>query len=502
MTLIKNKKLKDTIHNKVDVSNDNIANTNIKTNIIHNVNDNQYQQLWGGHYTGKIDKLCSDALSTIKFDWRFYNNSIKAYKAHIRMCVKRDVLNSKNGQALQDALDKIKKEINTGKIQINPQHCKNIHSFIKNLVIENVGATIGELLNIGYSEEEHDLTVLKLWMRDALDSTDLAIQNLQASCIDKAEANVKIVIPTYVHNQAGQAVSLAHYLMSYGEMLQRDRERIASTRMRLNTSPLGVHMGAGSSFDISRKMTSRALGFDKIAGNAMDVICDRDFAIEFMSTISICSTHLSKISQDLLNWNSPNTKFITFSTDFMSIDPFTQKARYAEVVEYIRSKSGTISGNLMNILMTLKGLDSSLSRDSNEIAEPIFNSHITLLNCLNIIAALVVDFKVNRKRTKERSQVPHSFGADILHWLLQNTSVDYTKALNITQKIITKAIEDGTKLSLLELNDLQKIEPQINDKIYSILIPLRAIIQKRTEGGTNHVNLRKSARVLRRKLTV
>lgn len=453
--------------------------------------------LWGGFFNNSTNELTKKMQRSLPVDKRLYAVAIESSKAQLRMHIKREIIGEQEGRKLIEGLDAVKKEISEGKFTFDYTQ-NDVYDNIEKRLAELCGNTV-ESLYVARSKNDQITGDLKLWVRDAYDSLDSGLQNLQAALIDKAEENVKTLMPGYTHMQVEQPISLGHQLMAYVEMLGRDRGRIKDARTRLNTSPYGSNALAGSAFHINREMVSRILGFDKAATNSIDSVTDRDYVVEFLSFASICSMHLSRIAEDLLFWHSPNNNFISFSDAFVVQSSITPYKRDPRIIELVRGRTGKVYGALVNILTTLKGLSVSFSDDLQEAAEPVFETYDALLNNVNVMAALIADFIVNRKEMKEAAQYGYSTAPDLVNWLIINTGMKPTKAINTTKKIVNLAIQKDSKLSLLELGELKAIEPKINDEIYSVLIPSRAVISRRSTAGTNPVQVRKAIRSARRR---
>ncbi len=453
--------------------------------------------LWGGFFNNSTNELTRKMLRSLPTDKRLYAVAIESTKAQLRMHIKREIISDAEGKKLIEGLDTVKKEISEGKFTFDVTQ-NDIYDNIEKRLTELCGSAV-ESLYIARSKNDQITGDLKLWVRDAYDSLDSALQNLQAALIDKAEENVKTLMPGYTHMQVEQPISLGHQLIAYVEMLGRDRGRTKDARARLNTSPYGSNALAGSAFHINREMVARILGFDKAATNSIDSVTDRDYVVEFLSFASICAMHLSRIAEDMLFWHSPNNNFISFSNEFVVQSAITPFKREPKIIELVRGRTGKIYGALVNMLTTLKGLSVSFSDDLQEAAEPAFEAYDTLLNNINIMAALTADFIVNRKEMKEAAQYGYSTAPDLVNWLIINTGMKPKKAINTTQKIVNLAIQKDSKLSLLELAELQAIEPKINDDIYSVLIASRAVISRRSTAGTNPVQVRKAIRSTRRR---
>lgn len=482
------------IKHKIVVNDNNAFYHNYQENILNS------QKLWGGYYTGDIKKLSAKITSSFSFDWRFYANVIKILKAHIRMCVKRSIISESDGTKIRNALDKIKRDIDSGKISLNIGEYKNIDECIRTLLYNEIGE-VAYNSNIANSFIENQITLTKIWMRDALDNIDLTIQSLEGAILDKAEAHVKTIFPSYAFGGTAQPISLAYHMMSYFEILNRDRGRIANARSRLNISPMGVVNGVGTSFEINRRMVAKELDFQGIAINGLDAVCNLDFMMEFITVMSICANNISKIGQDLLKFQSYGIELITFSDNLLNnVEKFNINARYPEIIEYAIAQSSSVLGHLNSVMITLNKSQTSVSQNLGEISESAFKSYKALVNVLNLLALLIADFSVNRKGGKELAQSSSNFYTDIFDWLIQNIKCSYQEASQIANNIISKSINDNIKLSLIELKDLQKIDSRITKDIYSVLITTRSIISRRSDGGSNNVRIRKHIRQARRTL--
>ncbi|CAL7960799.1 argininosuccinate lyase [Alphaproteobacteria bacterium] len=477
---------------KISVSSDS-SNLVSMLSQVESINKLQY-----GYHPDDLQTSDKPKLSISWHNKRLCSVIIDAYKAQIRMLVKRNIIPGGEGAEITLALDAINQSIMHEEAMPQTEDSHNVHAMIKKLLFSKIG-TKAKYLNILYSQQEMYVTSLRLWLRNAMDSLDPAIQNLQSALMDKSEMHIKTIMPSYVHASIGQPTSLGCYLMSYVEMFGRDRASIENVRKNTNRSPMGAYMGAGTSLEISRKMMASGLGFDEVIVNTVDAISDMDFVLGFLHMASICMMHLSRLAEELLIWQHPNSGFIYFSNAFLSADDILNMKYYPNVLEYVRSKSGAVYGNFINALTVMKSLHCGITQDVEEVLEPVIHSYDTLFKCVGIMEAVVVDFGVDRKQMKEKSQEPQGFAPDIVHWFLKSTNLDYNAAVDATRKIINYAIEHEKKLSLLEIHELQTIESSVNSDIYSTLIPSRAITSRRSQGGSNPVQMRKAVRAARKK---
>jgi argininosuccinate lyase len=280
--------------------------------------------------------------------------------------------------------------------------------------------------------------------------------------------------------------------------LGRDRSRIADARVRMNESPYSSGDISGTSFNYNIEMPARILGFSKASNNSVDAICSRDYAIEFLAIAANSIITLSRLSGEMIDWHSTSRKFIEFSNAFVEQSEVLPYKRDPEALEMIRAKSAKVCGGLSTVMMIVKGLPMEYSGDYREISEPVISSYDNLLNCLNTMSAMVADFTTNRKKMKEAASQEFSTTIDLVEWLLQNVTPSQSEAQRISREIVEYAITKGKKLSLLELTELKKIEPKINNDVYSALIPSRAMIGRRSGNGSNPVQIRKAIRAARR----
>ena len=480
---------------------------NINTNSLpSNSNDNAVSSiaqlevmaapLWGGQLNHSSNELVQKITNTFNYDKRFYSIAIDSIKAQLRMNVKREAIPDTHGKKLIEALDQIKKEFSEGKSSFDG-NIKNIYEHIHSRVNALAGASV-DYFNVARSNTNQSAGDFRLWVREAYDKIDSSLQNLQAALIDKSEETVKTIFPVTTNGQLTQPSSLGHYLMAFVEMFARDRSRIKDNRKRMNESPYASGDAVGNSFNLNREMVSRILGFDKACNNSIDAISDRDFAFDFMSLAAISSIHLSRLAQDLISWHGTQNSYISFPNEFVNQSEVIPYRRDPEALTAIRGKSSQALGALAGVASAMKNLSLEFSNDYSEICNPVIESYDTLLNSINAMSVLISNFTINRKQMKEAASQSFSTALDLVDWLIQNTGANYKQAQAKSRQLIEFAIKKGKKLSLLELDEIKSVEPKANDDIYSVLIPSRAIISRRSGNGSNPVQIRKAIRAARR----
>ncbi|MBS0235800.1 MAG: argininosuccinate lyase [Proteobacteria bacterium] len=450
--------------------------------------------VWGYHFDEGYNKLVRNSL-TSKKDIRLWALAIYSMQAQVRMLAKRSIVPDEISKQVIESLDIIKRQLTEGEAKIDSSYA-SVYEYIQSRLYEMLGDK-ADYAKVARSHDDQIVGDMKLWVREACDSLESGIRNLISALVHKAEENVKTNMP--IDSQKSDIpVSLAHVLMSYVDAFGRDVARIKDARSRANVSPYSSSI-AGTAFEINRSMVGKFLGFDEITTNSVDSVMDRDFIVEFLSVVSICATHLARMAQDLLNWSASGTRFIEFPGDFVKQHPILVNRRDAEVIEMVRSKTGSVYGSLINALTVLKGLPTGTSYDFTEMMEPAFDAYDATQNSLNIIAAIVTNFIVNRKNMKEAAQAEYSTAPDLTSWLIINLGMTVRDAEKTTRAIVDLAIARGKKLSLLELEELQSVDSRISDDIYGVLIPSRAVISRRSVGGSNPVQVRKAIRAARRR---
>lgn len=437
------------------------------------------------------NKIGRTFLNNMKASGRLFSVILDSFSAETRMKVKRNIIPDAAGKKIIDALGTIRKELTDGSAKIDGNH-SNIYSYIHARLSEILGET-ADYARIAYSQEDHNTGDLRAWVRNALDSLDSALQGLQEVLIGKAEENVKAVMPSSFATP-NPLTTLGLIIAGYVEMLGHDRSRIQDWKKRHNSSPFGLMNLSGSMFPINREMTSRILGFESVA-----ITNSKDDVAEFASLAALMAMQLGNLASEMLTWQSPALGYIEFSNDFITQNHLMDSKRDPESLELIRAKTSRIYGSLMSTLSLIKGLSIGSSRDIQELSEIAFDIYDTLHSSLNMMTALVSNFIVNRKNIKESIQMHYPTTPDIMNWLIMELGMPVRQAENVTKGIIEMAITKGKKLSLLDLSELRTLDSRITKEIYSVLIPSRSIVSKRSSGGPGPVQLKKALRHMRRR---
>ncbi len=444
--------------------------------------------MWGGRFAAGPAAVMQEINASIGFDKRLYRQDITGSKAHCAMLVKAGILSEADGKAITDGLTTILNEIEAGTFPFSVE-LEDIHMNVEARLKVLIGDTAGRL-HTGRSRNDQVATDFKLWVRDALDTTDAALEHLQAALVTQAEANTDAVMPGFTHLQTAQPVTFGHHMLAYVEMFGRDRGRIMDARKRMNECPLGAAALAGTSFPIDRFMTAEALGFDAPTRNSLDSVSDRDFALEAMSAAAIVGIHLSRLAEELVIWTSAQFNFVRLPDSFSTGSSIMPQKRNPDAAELCRAKVGRLIGDLNALLIVMKGLPLAYSKDMQDDKEPTFEAFDTLGLCLTAMTGMIAELTVNREILKDAAGKAFATATDLADWVVRVLNVPFRDAHHITGTLVKMAEDKGCDLIDLSLADMQSVEPRITDDIFSVLTVESSAASRTSYGGTSPDNVR------------
>jgi len=446
--------------------------------------------LWGGHFDQGPARIMEQINQSISFDKKLYRQDIAGSIAHCTMLIAQDIIPAADGNVILAGLKQILQEIEAGQFTFKAE-LEDIHMNVESRLHEIIGDSAGKL-HTARSRNDQVATDLRLWVRDMLDVLDARLKDLQAALITRAEEHAATIMPGFTHLQTAQPVTLGHHLLAYVEMLGRDRSRVVDCRKRMNECPLGAAALAGTSFPIDRHKTAELMGFDRPTANSLDSVSDRDFALEFLSLSALCAVHLSRFAEELVIWSSAGFKFITLSNAFTSGSSIMPQKRNPDAAELVRAKTGRIAGNFNGLLMVMKGLALTYSKDMQEDKEPVFDTAENLQLCIAAMTGMVLDFTANEDAMRLAAAAGYSTATDIADWLVKNLGLPFRKCHHITGRIVKIAEERGCRLDELSLEDMQGIEPAITKAIFEVLSVDNSVVSRVSFGGTAPVNVKKA----------
>ncbi|MHA1536163.1 MAG: argininosuccinate lyase, partial [Alphaproteobacteria bacterium] len=398
------------------------------------------------------------------------------------------IITTQDGRAIVKGLDTILQEIESGAFDFKPA-LEDIHMNIEARLSELIGEAAGRL-HTARSRNDQVASDLRLWVRDALDRLDRALQAMQAALIGQAEAHADTIMPGFTHLQTAQPVTFGHHMLAYVEMFGRDRGRAGDCRARLNESPLGAGALAGTSFPIDREMTAASLGFDRPAANSLDAVSDRDFALEYLSLAAIAAIHLSRLAEEIVIWSSAAFGFVSLSDSFSTGSSMMPQKRNPDAAELVRAKAGRVIGALAGLLVVLKGLPMAYSKDMQEDKEPLFDAADTLELMLAAMAGMVGDLRIDKQAMREGAQAGYSTATDLADWLVRELGLPFREAHHITGQIVKLAEGSDCRLDELELAAMQKIDPRITRSVFAVLSAENSLASRTSFGGAAPKNVR------------
>ena len=447
------------------------------------------QAIWNTRIKKKTSSLFQKLGSSINIDKRLFKEDIKGSIAHVEMLFKQKIISFKIKNKIIYGLQKITNEISKNKFQFNEKY-EDIHMNIEMRLFEIIGDEAG-YIHTARSRNDQVITDLKMWMKTSSKEINDDLDKLIKTILKIAEKNITTIMPGSTHLKNAQAISFGHYLMSYVEMFLRDKKRLENNLLSLNENPLGVSALTGTSFNIDRNLTTKKLGFKNPTNNSVDTISDRDFVLDFLYAISVCSMHLSRIAEDMIIWNSDAFNLINLSDKVVTGSSIMPQKKNPDSLEYLRGKTGIIFGNLFSMLTILKGLPLSYFKDLQDDKEIVFKSFDTITNCLKIMNEVFNNLSPNKKKMLELSNLGYLTATDLADYLVKKHSMTFREAYQKTALIVNFAEKKKKRLDELDFLELKKIEPKLTNEVMKIFDLKNSISSKKSFGGTSFDNIKK-----------
>ena len=453
------------------------------------VQNKNNKAIWNTRIKKNTSSIFKKVGSSIDVDKRLFKEDIQGSIAHVEMLFKQKIISFKIKNKIIWGLNRIRNEIIKKKFNFN-SNLEDIHMNIENRLFEIIGEDAG-YIHTGRSRNDQVVTDFKLWLRSSTSEIVNHLNNLVKIIIKDAEKNVETVMPGFTHLKNAQPISFAHYLLAYVEMFKRDKKRFQNNLENLSENPLGAAALAGTSFNIDRNYTSKKLKFKNPTNNSIDTVSDRDFVLDFLYSVSVCSIHISRLAEEFIIWNSDAFRLIKLNDKVVTGSSIMPQKKNPDPLEYLRGKTGNSFGNLFSMLTILKGLPLSYFKDLQDDKELVFNSFDQIKNSILILIEILKNFTPDKKRMYELANIGYTTSTDLADYIVKCYGLPFRKAYQITSKIVNYAESKNIKLSELTLKELKKIEPKLNEDALKVFNLENSIKSKKSYGGTSFENVKK-----------
>lgn len=436
-------------------------------------------KLWGGRFTKETNKLVENFNESLSFDHRFYKQDIRGSIAHVKMLAKQNILTDNERDKIIEGLKSIEADIDAGKLKFD-DGSEDIHSFVEAHLIERIGDT-GKKLHTGRSRNDQVALDMKLYVRDEIDELKDLLYELLSEVLNIMEENKSTYMPGFTHLQKAQPTTLAHHFGAYFEMFIRDFDRLVSTRKRMNLSPLGSGAFAGTTYDLDRDFVASLLDFDTATRNSMDSVSDRDYLLELLSDLAIMSMHLSRLSEEIIIWNTDEYRFVEMDDTYSTGSSIMPQKKNPDIAELIRGKSGRVYGSLISLLTTMKGLPLAYNKDMQEDKEMSFDAIDTVKSLIKLMSGMLSSMKFNHEKMAKSARGGFTNATDAADYLVKK-NVPFRDAHEIVGRLVLYGIENNKALDDFTLEEFKNISDVFDNDIYDA-ISLKTCVEKRNTKG-------------------
>jgi argininosuccinate lyase len=456
------------------------------------------QTTWSQRFESALHPAIARFNASIGFDIELIEYDLTGSIAHAQMLAHTGIISPEEAEQLVAGLEQIRQEYRDG--QFNPGiDAEDVHFAVERRLTEIAG-DVGKKLHTARSRNDQVGTDTRLYLRDQIDQIRRQLRELQGVLLNLAEANVETLIPGYTHLQRAQPISLAHHLLAYWEMHQRDWERLGEIQQRVNISPLGCGALAGTTFPIDRHYTASRLEFAGVYRNSLDGVSDRDFAIEFLCAASLIMVHLSRLSEEIILWASQEFGFVTLKDSCATGSSIMPQKKNPDVPELVRGKTGRVFGHLQAMLVLIKGLPLAYNKDLQEDKEALFDSVKTVQACLEAITILLQEgLEFKSKRLAEAVAEDFSNATDVADYLATK-GIPFREAYNLVGKVVRTCLASGKLLKDLSLEEWQELHPAFEEDIAQAIAPTQVVAARNSYGGTGFEQVRRALQEARDRL--
>ncbi len=442
--------------------------------------DPKKDKLWGGRFQKELDSEVHAFGASIPFDRRLYREDIAGSIAHATMLARQGILTNSEAAALVSGLQQVQAEVESGAM-VPDLRWEDIHSFVESRLRGLVGEVAGKL-HTARSRNDQVALDTRLFARASIKEVVSRLAGLQQTLLHMAEANLSVVMPGYTHMQRAQPILLAHHLLAYFEMFQRDVERLRDCHQRTNVLPLGAGALAGVTYPIDRHFVAKQLGFESISRNSMDAVSDRDFVVEEMAALSLIMAHLSRFAEEVILWSTEEFGFLDLDEGYSTGSSMMPQKKNPDVAELIRGKTGRVYGSLVALLTIIKGLPLTYNKDLQEDKEQFFDAVDTAAASLKMFTGMLATARVKSERTKEAAAGGFSTATDVADYLVRK-GLPFRQAHEVVGKLVRQCLERRVQFADLSTAELKEFSPLFDEDVRSIDV-LASIQARDVPGGT------------------
>ncbi len=442
-------------------------------------------QLWGGRFTKETDKLVYQFNQSLNFDKRFFEQDVRGSLAHVSMLAAQGILTEKERDQIIEGLEGILKDVSDGKLKIEGDY-EDIHSFVEANLTERIGDA-GKKLHTGRSRNDQVALDMRLYIRDEIDETAELLKELLEVIYRVMDENRETYMPGFTHLQKAQPVTLAHHFGAYFEMFKRDYERLISIRKRGNFCPLGSGALAGTTYPLDRDFTAELLEFTAPCENSMDGVSDRDYVLEFLNSLAITMMHLSRLSEEIIIWNSNEYRFIELDDTYATGSSIMPQKKNPDIAELIRGKTGRVYGASVSLLTTMKGIPLAYDKDMQEDKEMTFDAIDTTKGCIHLMKGMIETSRFNNERMEESAKHGFTNATDAADYLVKK-GMPFRDAHGVIGRLVLDCLAKGIKLDDLPLSEYKKESELFDEDIYEAISMKVCVDRRLTKGAPGAID--------------
>jgi argininosuccinate lyase len=447
-----------------------------------------------GRFGKPAEKLVAQYTASLPFDRRLYRQDIAGSIAHAKMLAKQGIISAEEARQITAGLASIRKEIEQGKFDFKVE-TEDIHMAVEARLMETVGEA-GRKLHTARSRNDQVALDMRLFTREAIAGAINGMKEIQRSLLDVAETNIKVIMPGYTHLQVAQPLLLAHHLLAYFEMLERDVARFNDCLKRVDILPLGSGALAGVAYNIDREFLAKELGFSRISRNSIDAVSDRDFIVEYIAAAAVCMMHVSRLAEEIVLWSSAEFAFIELDDAYATGSSIMPQKKNPDVAELARGKTGRVYGHLIALLTMLKGLPLAYNRDMQEDKEALFDTVDTLLATLEVLAGMVRTWRVKPENMLKAVGRGYILATDLADYLVKKGE-PFRSAHEVVAKLVSYAAAKGKTFAELDIKEYRKFSPLFGTDVRKITLE-SSIAARNIPGGTAPAQVKRALAKARR----